>query len=168
MSDDLLPRMNTSGQVSLGDRIRGLADQLRQEQDIQIKATSRIMGAAAAIAQNHDHLIDEVVDMVEEDLERQDNSDLPLAIGVEQLKEQFPRLKDAKAHFNIKANSWNSLAEKLNKKSAPTRTQGNSAQPAHPSTDISQRLETIETKLANLQGDMSQIKQLLTVLVENL
>ena len=31
------------------------------------------------------------------------------------LKEQFSKLTEAKAHFNIKANSWKSLAQKLNK-----------------------------------------------------
>jgi hypothetical protein len=34
---------------------------------------------------------------------------------VEQLKKQFRLLKDAKAHFNLKASSWVTLVEKLNK-----------------------------------------------------
>jgi hypothetical protein len=64
MSNDPPPMTQPVPKLSLGDRIRGIANQLRQENDVQIKATSRILGAAAQIAQNHDHLIDEVVEMV--------------------------------------------------------------------------------------------------------
>lgn len=52
---------------------------------------------AAQIAQNHDNLIGEAVEMVEKGLERQAQ---PSALYVQQ---QFKSLKAAKANFGVKA-----------------------------------------------------------------
>jgi hypothetical protein len=52
----------------LGDRIRAIANDLRDENDEQKKIAARILGAAAQMAQNYDNLVGEVVDMVGEDL----------------------------------------------------------------------------------------------------
>ncbi|MCU0552665.1 MAG: hypothetical protein MUC48_25325 [Leptolyngbya sp. Prado105] len=62
-------------QATAGDRIRKIADQLKQETSLQIKATSRILAAAAQISENHDRLIEEVVEMVEEDLDQESQAD---------------------------------------------------------------------------------------------
>lgn len=53
----------------LGDRMRAIAQELRQETEAQKQYTARMLGAAAQLAQNQDNLIDEVVDMVNEDLD---------------------------------------------------------------------------------------------------
>jgi len=68
MSQELVPISSTQHTRTLGERVRKIADKLREETDLQIKVTSRILGAAAKISENHEHLIDEVVDMVEDDL----------------------------------------------------------------------------------------------------
>jgi D-aminopeptidase len=102
MSDDPAPIIQTSRKPTLGDRIRGIANQLREKSEVQIKATSRILGAAAQIAQNHDQLIDEVVEMVEEDLDQQAQVQPSEPYTVEKLQQQFKTLKDAKAHFGVK------------------------------------------------------------------
>jgi Inorganic Pyrophosphatase len=52
----------------VGDRIRSIADNLKSEKQTQIKATSRIIGAAGEMASNYDRLVDEVVESIEEDL----------------------------------------------------------------------------------------------------
>jgi hypothetical protein len=54
--------------TKLGDRIRAIANDLRDENDEQKKIAARILGAAAQMAQNYDNLVGEVVDMVGEDL----------------------------------------------------------------------------------------------------
>ena len=54
----------------LGDRMRAIAQELRQETEAQKQYTARMLGAAAQLAQNQDNLIDEVVDMVNEDLDQ--------------------------------------------------------------------------------------------------
>jgi hypothetical protein len=163
MSDDLAPRVVEPPKKTLGDRIRGIADQLRQETDIQIKTTSRILGAAAQIAQNQDRLIDEVVEMVQEDLDRQEQMALPQMYTVEQLKEQFKTLKAAKAHFNLKAGSWDTLVEKLNQTSAPA-----TQEPAPVSGSIEQRLVAVEQQITALGQDMQQVLELLRAIAEKL
>lgn len=161
MSDDPDSIILTSRKLSLGDRIRGIADQLRQESKVQIKATSRILGAAAQIAQNQDRLIDEVVDMVEEDLGRQEQIQPSEPYTVEQLQQQFKTIKDAKAHFNIKANSWAALVSKLNDQ--PT----NLSSPASPTQDsVAHRLQAIERELQVMRGDINQVLNLLNRVAE--
>jgi len=69
MSQELTPALEPKRKGTLGEQVRKIADQLQQDTELQIKATSRILGAAAQISENHDQLIREVVDMVEEDLD---------------------------------------------------------------------------------------------------
>lgn len=162
MSDDPAPIMPTSQKLTLGDRIRGIANQLRQESEIQIKATSRILGAAAELVQNHDQLIDEVVEMVEEDLDQQGNSQTSKTYTVEELQNQFKTLKEAKVHFGIKANGWAALAAKLNEQS------GNPVSPSPLSQDpVVQRLEAIEQEVQAIRGDVNQILSLLTLALKD-
>jgi hypothetical protein len=52
----------------LGDKMIALANTIKAENDLQIKITSRILDSAAQIADNHDRLITEVVEMVNDDL----------------------------------------------------------------------------------------------------
>lgn len=114
MNKRSLPTKPSPGKTKLGDQIRSIADRLKHETEVQIKATSRILGAAAQISENHDRLIDEVVEMVEEDLNGQANISQKQNYTVEALRKQYKTLKDAKAHFNLKANSWNALVNQLN------------------------------------------------------
>lgn len=161
MSNDPAPSIQTSRKPTLGDRIRGIANQLREESEVQIKATSRILGAAAQIAQNHDQLIDEVVEMVEEDLDQQAQVQPSEPYTVEKLQQQFKSLKDAKAHFGIKASSWATLASKLNEH--PT----SSSSPRSRSHDpLIQRLEAIECEVQVLRGDIDQVLKLLNLIAE--
>lgn len=155
MSDHSISTLRSTKKESLGDRIRNIANQLRQEDQIQIKATSRILGAAAQIAQNHDRLIDEVVEMVEEDL-NQSVQAIQASYTPETLQQQFKSLKDAKAHFGVKASSWVALAAKLNGQSTPSN-------PSHPHAQepIIQRLEAIEESIQAMRGDINQILMLL-------
>jgi hypothetical protein len=104
---------NNSG-AKLGDKIRNIADRLKQETEVQIKATSRILGAAAQISENHDRLINEVVEMVEEDLEKQTQAYQKDIYTVEILKQQFKTLREAKKRFQLKATSWESLVNQVN------------------------------------------------------
>jgi hypothetical protein len=99
--------------ASVGETIRQIADQLNQESNLQIKVTSQILVAAAQISENHDRLIDEVVDMVEEDLDDQVRIHNTNKFTVDILKQQFKTLGEAKAHFGVKANSWATLSNKL-------------------------------------------------------
>lgn len=114
MDKKSVPAKKTQHKVTLGDQIRSIANRIKQETDVQIKATSRILGATAQISENHERLIDEVVEMVEEDLEQQNQMYQRHIYTVEILKQQFRTLREAKAHFNLKVNSWESLANKLN------------------------------------------------------
>ena len=120
MSKKLLPSTQKKGKARLGDQIRSIADRLKQETDVQIQATSRILGAAAQIAENHDRLINEVVDMVESDLNAEKHVSNKYTYTVDILKQQFKTLRDAKAHFNLKVTSWESLVNKLNAVSCQT------------------------------------------------
>jgi membrane-bound ClpP family serine protease len=164
--------------ASMGDRIRELTQKLRQERDVQIKATSRILGAAAQLAVKHDRLIDEVVEMVEEDLAAQEHAALEgqsaQVYSADKLKQQFSSLKDAKAHFNLKASGWEALAAKLNQASAslqpsvqPSPTQPDRLTPkAEPfpkavGQDVHQRLAAIEAEIQAMRMDMGQVLDLL-------
>lgn len=165
MSDDLNSIHATPVTSALGDRIRNLTSQLRQERNVQIKATSRILGAAAQMAINHDRLIDQVVEMVEEDLEQQNQFQPGEPYTSDRLKHQFKSLKDAKAHFNLKASSWDALAAKLNATSAPAKSPSKNVI----SQDIvAQRLDAIEQDLQILRGDMNQVLHSLALLIQKL
>ncbi|MEH2044436.1 hypothetical protein [Nostoc sp.] len=120
MSKKSLPSTQKKGKARLGDQIRSIADRLKQETDVQIQATSRILGAAAQIAENHDRLINEVVDMVESDLNAEKQLSQKHIYSVDILKQQFKTLRDAKAHFNLKVTSWELLVNKLNAVSCQT------------------------------------------------
>lgn len=159
MSNDSASIVPAARPQTLGDRLRGIAEELRQETDIQIKATSRILGAAAQMAQNHDQLIDEVVEMVEEDLERQGQQASPEPYTAAQLKQQFKTLKAAKLHFGLKAGSWKGLAEKLNQ--APGAASGGSPAVNAVQDGVLQRLDAIEQEIKGLQGNMGQVLGLL-------
>ncbi|BAU41278.1 hypothetical protein [Leptolyngbya sp. O-77] len=197
MSNDSTPIQPTvisssSKDDSMGDRIRELTQKLRQERNVQIKATSRLLGAAAQLAVKHDRLIDEVVEMVEEDLTAQEIATLKVqpeqAYSAEKLKQQFPSLEDAKAYFKLKARGWEALAAKLNQASAKPRP---SAQPSLPQSDratpkakplpkaagheVHQRLAAIETEIQALhieyqaiRTDLGQVLGLLHQLLQKL
>lgn len=158
MGQDIVSIVPDSRPKTLGDRLRGIAQELRQETDTQIKATSRILGAAAMIAQNHDQLIGEVVEMVEEDLER---GQVVVTYNVAVLKQQFKTLKTAKDHFGIKANGWDALVAKLNQGSSYT------ADILDPSQDeVSRRLGEVEAAIKSLQVSMDQVLGLLQQMVD--
>lgn len=152
---------------SLGDRIRAVAQQLRQEEQVQIQATSRILGAAAQLAENNDRLVGEVVAMVEEDLDQK-----PHRYTVEGLKQQFGRFKAAKAHFGYSARGWDSLVQQLNAQgpfAKPSAVQATKKTPLpetspemHPEVrQEAQRLEAIELEIRAMRSDIEQILELL-------
>lgn len=120
MSKKSLPTMRKQDKARLGDQIRSIADRLKQETDVQIKVTSKILGAAAKIAENHDRLISEVVDMVESDLNLENQVSQKHIYTIDILKQQFKTLRDAKANFNLKVSSWESLVNQLNATSSQT------------------------------------------------
>ena len=128
MSKKSLPTTQKKGKARLGDQIRSIADRLKQETDVQIQATSRILGAAAQIAENHDQLINEVVDMVESDLNVEKQVSQKHIYNIDILKQQFQTLRDAKIHFKLKVSSWESLVNKLNAASCQTTTIQNKPQ----------------------------------------
>ncbi len=156
MSDDPAPIIQPPQKSTLGDRIRDIANKLRQESEVQVKATSRILGAAAQIAQNHDQLIDEVVEMVEEDLDQQAQQLSSEPYTVEKLQQQFKTLKDAKAHFGVKASSWAALASKLNGQATTPASSG-----SRPEDALIQRLDAIEQEIQAIHGDINQVLNLL-------
>lgn len=144
---------------TLGDRIRTIADQLKQETNLQIKATSRILGAAAQISENHDRLISEVVEMVEEDLEQDSQTQEAEWFTVERLKQQFKTLTQAKAHFNLKTRTWATLVEKLNEQKAILEISPDELA-------VSQRLDRMEADLKALQTDLNQALNLLDLILK--
>jgi len=141
---------------TLGEQVRRIADQLKQDTDLQIKATSRVLGAAAQIAENHDRLIHEVVDVVEGDLDQQARVYQTNAYTVDILRQQFRTLREAKTHFDLKASSWAVLVSKLNnpaiKKLTPTD---------HSKSLAPDRLDTIESELKFIRAAVNQILSLL-------
>lgn len=156
MSQESMSISRTQRKEKLGDRVRKIADQLKQETELQIKATSRILGAAAQIAENHDQLITEVADMVKEDLEQQAQLYPKKTYTVDNLKQKFGTLREAKAHFDIKANTWVELVKKLNNVAA--KQQINSEQSKD---STSERLDAIESELKMIRKETSQILLLL-------
>ena len=155
----IVNEVKAGNQSNFGDRIRGIADQLKQETHIQIKATSRILGAAAQISENHDRLIDEVSDMVQEDLDQASALVSMEPITTEQLKQQFKTLVQAKTYFDVKASSWVALAEKVNAKTEQPL-------PSLKKSSISQRLEAIDIDLKTLRTDLNQVMSMLAVIAE--
>jgi len=156
------PATRTQQKGRFSDQVRRIADQLQQETDLQIKATSRILGAAAQIAENHDHLINEVVEMVEEDLD-QPEAYPTCTHTVDTLKQEFRTLRAAKAHFGLKASSWSDLVRKVNALSGKTLAPSNAVNPS-----VLERLATIETEIKIMRADMRQILFLLKqFLLEN-
>ena len=151
--------VKAGNQIHLGDRIRGIADQLKQETHIQIKATSRILGAAAQISENHDRLINEVSDMVQEDLDQASALVSMEPITTEQLKQQFKTLVQAKTYFDVKASSWVALTEKVNAKTEQPL-------PSLEKSSVSQRLEAIDIDLKTLRTDLNQVMSMLAVIAE--
>jgi hypothetical protein len=162
MSHDSASIVPDSQPKTLGDRLRDIAEELRQETNTQIKATSRILGAAAQMAQNHDQLIGEVVEMVEEDLEQ---SGFPVPYEVFDLKKEFKTLKVAKAHFGIKANSWVSLAAKLNEVSGIPAS-SKIGIPNTTQNEVLERLGAIEQDIKSLNESMKQVLDLLREIAE--
>lgn len=166
MNNNSASIISASQLATLGDRLRGIAKELRQETDTQIKATSRILGAAAQMAQNHDQLISEVVEMAEEDLDRRDQGEPLINYKVSDLKQEFKTLKAAKAHFGIKANSWDSLAAKLNEANRiPISSETWFLNNTH--RQVLERLDAIELKMMSLQGSMEQVLELLQKMVKH-
>jgi len=151
----------TQRKQKLGDRVRMIADRLKQETEVQIKATSRILGAAAQIAENHDRLIDEVVDMVEEDIDQQTRARQTNIYTVDLLKQQFKTLREAKDRFGIKAKSWIELVNKLNNLSIPNQSSEKQSQ-----TSVTERLDVIESELKIMRDRLDEIAILLKQLLE--
>jgi len=160
MKQESVPINSTQHTGTLGDRIRRIADELREETDLQIQVTSRILGAAAQISENHERLIDEVVDMVEDDLAQNVDTYTTNTYTVEALKKKFKTLGEAKQYFDLKANSWLALAEKLNRYS---NQQIMSAE--IPKMLIIERLDVIENELKVLRLETSQILALVQQLI---
>lgn len=162
MTQETLLIVGSDRQETIGDKIRKIVGQLREETDLQVKLTSRILGAAAQIAENHDRLIDEVVDMVEEDLEQKNDVEPINTYTTESLKQRFKTLEAAKSFFGLKSKSWAALVKKLNESS--TQKQIPSEQDR---TSIPERLDIIEQEIKALRGDVGQIiallQQLMTV-----
>ncbi|MEH1773399.1 hypothetical protein [Nostoc sp.] len=162
MSKKSLSTTQKKGKARLGDQIRSIADHLKQETDVQIQATSRILGAAAQIAENHDRLINEVVDMVESDLNAEKQVSNKYTYTVDILKQQFKTLRDAKAHFNLKVTSWESLVNKLNAVSCQTSIIQNQPQSNHGLADTNiingkYNFNNIEKLTVFLEPDVAEI-----------
>ncbi|WP_107666526.1 hypothetical protein [Cyanothece sp. BG0011] len=149
---------------SISETIRTIADQLQQETKIQIKATSHILAAAAQIAENHDQLIDEVVDVVMEDLDKE-SPETQIVYTINDLKQQYQKLRNAKSALGIKANSWQSLVDKLNSK-VKLENQNNSI--SEPSlSNLSQRLLRIENEIKMIHLEINSLVVLVNQIIDN-
>jgi hypothetical protein len=162
MSQEPASVIRTKPKETLGEQVRRIADQLQQETDLQIKATSRILGAAAQISKNHDRLIREVVDMVEEDLDNQAHVQQTNTYSVDILKQQFRKLGEAKSHFGLKASSWATLANKINNSSAQNPISADRSK-----TSVTERLDAIEGEIRIMRAEVSQILFLLKQLIHD-
>jgi ABC-type phosphate transport system auxiliary subunit len=160
MSQELTPALEPKRKGTLGEQVRKIADQLQQDTELQIKATSRILGAAAQISENHVQLIREVVDMVEEDLDNQACVYQTINFTVDTLKQQFRTLNEAKYYFGLKANSWAALANKLNNLSTQ-----DSMPIDYDKNSISKRFDVIEGEIRAMRSEISQILFLLKLLI---
>ncbi|WP_375506410.1 hypothetical protein [uncultured Nostoc sp.] len=162
MSKKSLPTTQKQGKARLGDQIRSIANRLKQETDVQIKVTSKILGAAAQIAENHDRLITEVVDMVESDLNLENQASQKHIYTVDILKQQFKTLRDAKAYFNLKVSSWESLINKLNATSSQTtikqhKPQSNQVYKNNYLKNAEDNFNNIEKLIVFLEADVAEI-----------
>ncbi|MFN6568987.1 hypothetical protein [Dendronalium sp. ChiSLP03b] len=162
MSKKSVPTTRTQHKATLGEQIRSIADRLKQETDVQIKATSRILGAAAQISENHERLINEVVDMVEEDLDQQTHKSQKDIYTIDILKRDFKTFSEAKVHFNLKANSWESLVNKLNEPSFQKSISKNEIQSEHDIKSINikkveQRQKNIKRITVHLESDVAEM-----------
>jgi len=126
---------------SLGDRLREVADRLTAEREVQIKATARILGAAAQIAQNHDRLISEVSEMVQGDL---------AAWDIDRLKREFGTLKAACAHFGKNARRWQDLVAQLE----PPRALPPAAPP-----DLAAQVHRLQTQVQQLEDQVTTLQR---------
>jgi hypothetical protein len=140
-------------QNSVGDEIRKIANRLQEEQILQIKATSQILGAAAQISKNHDQLIDEVTQIIEEDLIQASQKDV---FTIEVLKRKFRILREAKLHFGLKARSWENLVQSLNTMPNNRKFVGNN------NASIIKRLDLMEEEIQTIHAEVRQILSLLT------
>jgi hypothetical protein len=176
-----------------GDRIRKIADRLKQETSVQIKATSRILAAAAQISQNHDRLIEEVVEMVEEDLEQQvqaarspGEQDSSALMVKSESPLSSPRTRDLGGRSCSKGNKEKITVESLKqqfkkldqakahfglKATSWARLADKLNQKALPNSDelpVSLRLDKIEAELETLRTDVNQALNLLALMLEKL
>ena len=157
MSQESLSVLTMQQKETFGEQVRRIADQLRQETDLQIKATSRILGSAAQISENHDRLIYEVVNMVEEDLDKRGQIPQNEIYTVVMLKKQFSTLKEAKSRLGLKASSWSALAVKINYFS-----EQNSMITDSSNSLVLKRLDSIEREVGAMRVEMNQILSLLS------
>lgn len=161
MAQEPVSLRQTQGKQKLGDRVRTIADRLKQETEVQIKATSRILGAAAQIVENHDRLIDEVVDMVEEDIDQGTHAQPTNIYTVDLFKQQFKTLREAKARFGIKASSWVEFVHKVNNLSIPNQLSSEQSQ-----ISVTERLDLIESELKIMRNQLGEISSLLKQLLD--
>ncbi len=61
--------MDTVKPSKAGDSLRAIADRIEAQNAVEKMALARILGAAAAIAENHDRLITEVSETLQADLD---------------------------------------------------------------------------------------------------
>lgn len=141
-------------QNSVGNEIRKIANRLQEEQILQIKATSQILGAAAQISKNHDQLIDEVVQVIEENLIQSSRKDV---CTIEIIKKKFRTLREAKLYFGLKARSWENLVQSLNTMPNNSNFFGNSI-----NASIIKRLDLMEEEIQIIHAEIRQILSLLT------
>ena len=139
---------------SLGEQVRKIAEQLQKEKTLQIKSTSRILEAAAQISENHDRLIDEVTNMIEQDLTQASQKE---TYTVEMLQNRFRTLTEAKAHLNLKAKSWEILVKKLNHLATQSVLAVDNS-----NTSILKRLNSMEEEIKGMRTEISQILLILT------
>ena len=154
------------------DSIRQTIDDLQAEDQLQTRITSRILGAAAQISDNHERLIEQVAEVARDDLEKMEALSAQRHTP-EGLKQEFQTLNCAKAHFEIKARSWSALAKKLNgtndaRQSPAQHSAKAEGKRAERETELSERLARLEEKLEKMQADLSLVLQLLSTLIHPL
>ena len=141
---------------SIAKAVREIADNLKNETNIQVKATSKILSNAAKIAVNQDQLIDEIVDVVIEDLDtvQQTKESRLYIIGL--LKKKYGTFHNAKSHLGVKARSWSALINKLNNQSIIENRNNNETK-----LSLNERLSSIETEIENINYRVDQLFVLL-------
>lgn len=120
---------------SAGDRIRESADKLKAENEVQKKATVRILTASAKIAANQDKLIDEAVDMANQDLgvkggkTKREKSIAQMTLEASERKQPEPKQPTAKGlSTRIRASADTLQAETEKQIKATSRILGATAQ----------------------------------------